>query len=324
VTGLLQRRDVTLDGPGADLEAFRQHRARPAPPTGPPQLLGDGVEPIGPVHLRDSDTPVSPGAAEDRSMTTDVLFHHSVPGSGFDPRPRSTAACGATLHAPSRPGYGEAPPLEGEVPTLHAVADLTAAQLRAAGVEHLDLVIGWSGGGHHALALAAAHPDLVTAVALVGAPAPDEAVAWIPDEFRPAIATLRDSPTIAVEMLRQALDGTEPVVDLVCGGDADIALLGDDRELARRLDATLVAAFAQGGLGMATDLVAQHVSPWHFDAGDVTQPVTLLYGADDPIIDIAHGHHWADALPHAQLEVRADAGHLLIASAWEELLRTCP
>jgi pimeloyl-ACP methyl ester carboxylesterase len=255
-------------------------------------------------------------------MTTTVLFHHPVPGSGFDPDPSATAAADVRLLAPHRPGYGDAPGYAaGEVPSLGATVDRIADDVRAGGVERLDLVVGWSGGGQYALAMAARHPDLVGAVALVATPAHDDDVRWIPEQFRPLTEAMRADPAHALAMVLEALEGSGPSPDLVAGGPADDALLAERPELAGRLDAMLAGAFAQGPLGMGTDLVAQHVSPWNLDPAAVTQPVTIVHGDADPLLTLDHARHWADVLPNADLRVVEGAGHLVVVPEWPALLR---
>ncbi len=247
-------------------------------------------------------------------MTTTVLFHHPVPGSGFDPDPEATAASGVRLLAPDRPGYGSAPGLP--EPSMSAVVDAIAAGLDGP----VDLTVGWSGGGQYALALAARHPELVRAVAVVATPAHDDDVAWIPDQFRPLTEAMRADPGGALALVLDALQGAGPSPDLVAGGPADDAALASHPGLAGRLDAMLARAFEQGPLGMGTDLVVQHVAPWGFDPAEVTQPVTLVYGDADPLVGLDHGRHWAKVLPDATLEVVEGAGHLVLADAWPRLL----
>ena len=232
-----------------------------------------------------------------------------------------TRAAKVRFVAPDQPGYGQSPPLPPEaVPSIPLVTERLVTELKDLGVEHADLVVGWSGGGHYALSLAAAHPELVGALALVGTPAPDEAVPWIPDEFRPALEAMRAEPANALGMLLAALDGTAPSPALVCGGPADDAALRANRRFARRVDQMLERAFTQGCAGMATDLVAQHLSPWGFEASDVRQPVELVYGDADPMVGLDHGRYWASALPNANLQIVEGAGHLVVRHAWNELL----
>ncbi len=54
---LLQRADIPLDRPHADLEPPRQPARAPRPRRDRPQLLDDGVQPIRPVHAANLTTP---------------------------------------------------------------------------------------------------------------------------------------------------------------------------------------------------------------------------------------------------------------------------
>ncbi len=50
-------------------------------------------------------------------------------------------------------------------------------------------------------------------------------------------------------------------------------------------------------------------------ARQLTTPTTILWGADDALIPVAHGRALAEVLPNATLEVVTDAGHLLAVDA---------
>lgn len=121
-------------------------------------------------------------------------------------------------------------------------------------------------------------------------------------------------------MLLAGLEGAQPSPDQLAAGPADDAVLAEHPDFAERLDACLTGAFAQGPIGMATDIIAQHVSDWGFDLGDVRQPVTLIYGDADPLITTEHGRHYASVLPKADLQIVEGAGHLVILEAWRRLL----
>ena len=124
-----------------------------------------------------------------------VLFLHSSPGSRvLDPDPEATAAAGVRLLTIDRPGYGASSPYAADVvPTFADSADDLDTVLAKLGIDDVG-VIGWSNGGIHALALAARHPDRIRAVALVGTPASDDDVPWVPEEQRALGKVMRDDP----------------------------------------------------------------------------------------------------------------------------------
>lgn len=268
---------------------------------------------------------LTPTAAADAPV---VLFCHSAPGAGaFDPDPASTAHRGVRLLAVDRPGYGASDPVaEGEFATVALAADDAAAVLdevltpgsRAA-------VVGWSAGGRVALALAARRPDLVSRVAVIGTPAPDDEVPWIPPENRAGVDALRGLPAADVHAALVAQMG--PMLNAVTG-DARFELLGlgagDATVLARpgvadRLRRMLDEAFVQGGAGMVAEIAGYTLQHWGFESADVTAPVLLGYGAED-MLGEPHGRWWQQALPNARLDVVPDVGHLVVVPFWDSAL----
>lgn len=95
-----------------------------------------------------------------------VLYCHGTPGSGLEAEvfDRVAQERGVLVLAPDRPGLGGSGSLA-KRPVATAGQD-AAAVLAARQVENC-LVIGYSGGGPHALALALAEPDRVSGVALL-------------------------------------------------------------------------------------------------------------------------------------------------------------
>jgi pimeloyl-ACP methyl ester carboxylesterase len=253
-----------------------------------------------------------------------VVFLHSAPGSRrFDPDPRVTAAAGVRLVTIDRAGYGASTPYpERHVPSVAGHADDTAEALHQLGLRDVA-VAGWSAGGRVALALAARHPDLVRAVAIVGTPAPQDAVPWVPEEHLGMTEALRPDPASATAAITSAFASAgapgEGALAMVSGGAADEAVT-EDAERRARLLAMLDEAFRPGPVGVATDIVADQIVPWGFDVTAIGAPVTLFYGADDVAISPAHGRWYADRLAAAELVVVPDAGHLVVMRAWAAIL----
>ncbi|OLZ42211.1 alpha/beta hydrolase [Natrinema saccharevitans] len=102
---------------------------------------------------------------------TPLLFHHGTPGSSHLGALLSEPALarGVRVIAPSRPGYGRSDPDPDG--TFETWADDCRALADTLGLESFA-VAGFSGGGPHALAVAARHADRVSAVGVVGAPVP--------------------------------------------------------------------------------------------------------------------------------------------------------
>lgn len=190
-----------------------------------------------------------------------------------------------------------APDLPGDLvhqePSLDAVADAAAEQLRAAGIDRV-LVGGLSMGGYIALALLERHPDLVAGLALIDtkstADAPeahanrlrvaDEAEAsGTVDVVRPMSGVLLGETTRAV---RPEVTAT---VDGWIGEQDPAAVAWCQRAMAARPDRTAVLRAFDG-------------------------PVIVVVGDEDTVTPVAAAEHMADAAPQARLIVVPRAGHL--------------
>lgn len=267
---------------------------------------------------------LTPAAPADAPV---VLFSHIAPGSGaFDPDPAATAARGVRLLAVDRPGYGASDPVEDEFATVALAADDAAAvldEVLAPGTR--AGVVGWSAGGRVALALAARRPELVSRVAVIGTPAPDEAVQWIDEEHKGPIEALRGA---SAAQAHSALAGAMGPVLEALEDDARFGLLGvaepDAAVLAQpgvadRLRGMLDETLAQGGAGMVADIAGYTLQPWGFEPTEVSAEVLLGYGAED-VLGEQHGRWWQQALPHARLEVVPAVGHLVVVPFWSHAL----
>lgn len=261
-----------------------------------------------------------------------VVFCHAAPGSGaFDPDPDQTHAHGVQLIAPDRPGYGVSDPVgPDEWSTIVGAADDIAAALASTGTSGPVGAVGWSAGGRVALALAARHPELVERIVVLATPAPNEEVPWIPQEQVDALESLRGKAPEAVHaalveqlsvMFPDGVDNTRPedLLPLLGVGPADEEVLA--RPGARdRLDGMLAAAYAQGLIGVASDIVGYTLLPWGFEPADVRAKVLLLYGSEDHVANSRHGSWWREQLPDTRLEIVSGVGHLVVIPMWDRVL----
>jgi pimeloyl-ACP methyl ester carboxylesterase len=175
-----------------------------------------------------------------------------------------------------------------------------------------------------ALALGARHPALVRAVALVATPAPHEDVPWIPDEYIAMMDALRaDLPGATgalTGVFAELAADPAAAVDDVAVGPADEAALAADPSRRRRLDAMLTEAFAPGAAGLAADIVSYTLVPWGFDPMSVGAPTSGFYGAEDTHVTPAHGDWYAERVPDADLRIVPGIAHLVVMTAWPEIL----
>lgn len=257
-----------------------------------------------------------------------VLCLHGTPGSrmGRQTELDALVAAGVRQITYDRPGYGGSDPHPGR-----SVADVVSdvrAVLDAAGVDRAA-VIGGSGGGPHALAVATLLPERCTVVHCVVGVAPYDAPDLdFFDGMDPAnqrrfglAAGEREAvhEAFTEEVLRIAAQRTEDPASLM--GDMDLP--ETDREILRRnADQTAVVlaeAFRQGVVGMADDFAAM-ARPWGFDPRQAAAPVVVSYGEHDVNVPAGHGRWIAAHVPNVEVRVSTDAGHLMTPEAGLALL----
>lgn len=233
-----------------------------------------------------------------------LVWHHGSPATGalLDPLSRAAGERDIRLVSFGRAGYGGSTPLPGR--SIASIAD-DVAEL---GIEKFA-VMGYSGGGPHALACAALLPQRVVAAVTFGCPAP------LTDEFD-WFAGMADEGA-----LRASIAGVRAEYD---GGFVEESFL--DRDYAAlagswsALNADVQAALAQGGDGMIADDDAL-VESWGFDLDTIHAPVLLNHGALDRVIPVSHGRFLAR---YGLLREVPDDGHVSIldhaASAMDWLL----
>jgi pimeloyl-ACP methyl ester carboxylesterase len=257
-----------------------------------------------------------------------VVFMHPGPGSGaFDPDPDQTAGRDVVLIGVDRPGYGGSDPYpEGEWPAIGAAVDDVVAVLDHLGVTSTS-VVGWSGGGRIALALAARRPGLVQRLAILATPAPNEEVTWVPPEQNAMVERLRGlTATQARARLAESLGApTESAATadywfpFLSSDDAD-AGIHHDPTVRTRLDDMLEHGMAGGAGGPADDILGYALQPWGFRPEDVEAKTLLLYGMADGAVRGGHARWWKDRLPDSRIEMMPRLGHLLIVPAWKRVL----
>jgi pimeloyl-ACP methyl ester carboxylesterase len=165
-------------------------------------------------------------------------------------------------------------------------------------------VIGWSAGGPHALAVAAAAPERVARVALVASmPVPD-GVRALPPPVQTAMRLARISPRMTAHGFeRWGKTATPPT-----GSQAT-----DDAYARGRVE-----SFRAGGEWLAREL-AYLGRPWGFGLAEVLAPVSLWWGERDTVTPPSIALDFERRLPNAELHL-VDGTHQLLFSRWREIL----
>jgi pimeloyl-ACP methyl ester carboxylesterase len=251
---------------------------------------------------------------------TPLVMHHGTPGSlvRFRVIEEAVHGRGLRLVTYSRAGYGESTRKQGR-----SVADV-AADLEAV-LDHIGaqrcLILGWSGGGPHALASAALLPGRVLAATTLASVAPFDAdgldfLAGMGEgnieEFGAAIAGEKEiSAALDEEAAQLRAADTEDVVESMSTllPDVDRAALAG--EAGDELTAQIAEGVRLGASGWIDDDLA-FVKPWGFAVEEITVPVYLWQGDKDLMVPFEHGRWLADRIPRSVAHLLPGEGHISI------------
>ncbi|MEV4392995.1 alpha/beta hydrolase [Nonomuraea sp. NPDC049607] len=237
---------------------------------------------------------------------TPVFYLHGTPMGRLARHPDDSlfTGLGIRLITFDRPGFGGSTPLPGR--RVVDGADDVVAVADALGLDRFA-VYGVSGGGPHALASAARHPDRIVRVASLAALAPRDAegLDWtagmMEGNQRSAAVALRDRDAMIAHL---ETDSSEPPRL----PPAEAAVLARP-EIGAMLSAAYAEAVRPGVGGWADDVIALFGRPWGVDLASVTVPVRLWHGELDGVVPVAHARWLAAHLPTATLTVQPDGGH---------------
>ncbi|WP_084101948.1 alpha/beta fold hydrolase [Demequina sp. NBRC 110051] len=235
-----------------------------------------------------------------------VFWHHGTPGTGAPPPfvlPDGWAWAGV-----DRPGYGDSTRLPGRSPAdvardVAAVADEWGLSTYA--------VVGYSGGGPHALASAAADARVAWAITVASlAPRDADGLDWYDGMIASGVAALG------------AAESGEDARRSLKDEDYDPEFTERDWEALRDGLGWLGEA---GGFpdGPVDDDLA-YVREWGVALADIRCPVTLLHGTADRIVPVAHGRWLAAALADATLVELDGDGHVSALAALPRFLSASP
>ena len=258
-----------------------------------------------------------------------VVVHHGTPGSRYlsDDWVADASVDGVRLLSYDRPGYGGSAPEPGRTvadcaPDVRAIADQFGYDRIA--------VWGWSGGGPHALACAALLPDLVCAVASLGAIAPYgppdlDYFAGMGQENVDDIKLQLADPASARRKLVSDREGVLSMTEDQVGGYAADSDQGF-ASLVSPQDATAMGAglgawwlrsmqlgLEAGDEGWWDDGVA-HFGDWEFELREIDVPVQLWHGRHDKFVPFQHGEWLARNIPGVEAHLTDDDGHMTLFS----------
>ncbi len=246
-----------------------------------------------------------------------VMLMHGTPGSRLGPRPRASQLYKQNIHliAFDRPGYGGSDRLPGR--RVADVATDAAAVADELGIDRFA-VVGRSGGGPHALAVAALLPKRATrAAVLVGlAPFDAEGLDWFAgmagSNVRDYSAASRSEAVVSRNLTPQAESIRADPGRLFARLDPDMPQ--PDRQVVTNLAIrtmlmdNFAEALRESPDGWVDDVVALS-RPWGFDPADIAVPVLLWHGERDVFVPVSHTRWLRDRIPGARAVVHPGAAH---------------
>ena len=257
-----------------------------------------------------------------------VFFHHGTPGSMAWVKWLAPIAERGNLFlvTMSRAAYGESTRLEGR--SIAAAVDDTRTVLDALGRGEYA-VVGWSGGGPHALACAALDaPRCIAAWSLAGVVPMSADIDWTegmgPENLKEFALSKQGGPEYEAHMRESgelfATASGENVIEMFGGLLSQVdkdSMAGDDiREL---MAASFAHGFAHGWRGFYDDDQSLMVD-WGFDPTSITVPVAVWFGNEDLMVPPTHGQWLARSLPTATSNHYPDDGHIsLLLNHFDEL-----
>ena len=250
-----------------------------------------------------------------------VLFLNGTPGSSlmYEPHVRDAEEKGIRLVSWDRPGYGGSTRHEGR-----SVADDAANATAVCDALGIDRFCAWgiSGGGPHALALAALLPDRCAAAAALAPVAPygaegldftegmgeqnvEEFGAIFEGDERHRELLERDRAELMSITPDQLVEAWQSLL-----GPADVEVT-NGRLAAYILDCVRDAV-GQSLDGWFDDDVA-FVQPWGFELAAIRVPVLHWQGEQDKFVPFGHGVWLSQRIPDVESRLSAEDGHLTLA-----------
>jgi pimeloyl-ACP methyl ester carboxylesterase len=193
-----------------------------------------------------------------------------------------------TVLRPDHPGFGRSDE-DGRIDSVHDLAFFYLDLLDGLGLDRVA-VVGSSLGGWIAADLATIEPARVTLLVLIGAAGLRVEESEQPDEFvlEPTAAIER---TFATEERRRT------------AGEDFARLEEDPAEMERYLRNRIATAHLAWNPYFHDPKLVHRLHR-------VSAPTLVVWGRDDGLVPVAHGHRWAELVPGSRLEVVEGSGHL--------------
>jgi len=254
-----------------------------------------------------------------------VFALHGTPasGAGFDWTDAPARERHLRVIAPDRPGIGHSDRVV--MASVFDYADEFRALADALAIDRFAL-LGYSGGGPYALAVAHEMPERITVTEIVAGAG--EIGAWA--SFKDLARSDRQltwlavhAPAVARAVLR--------IADLAARTAPNLALRSvatemnePDRQVLKQLGtagglALFSQALAESSAGAVTDY-ALLARPWHLALEEIQIPVHCWHGTVDNLVPLEHTTAMLERLPNATLTTWPGEGHLALITHIADVL----
>jgi pimeloyl-ACP methyl ester carboxylesterase len=254
---------------------------------------------------------------------TPILRLQGTPGSRLfrNPDPRIQEGLGVRYLLADRPGFGGSTRLPGRGIAQHA--DDLAELLDAHGLGRVPLM-GTSGGGPHVLALAALHPERISAATVVVGASP-----LVPEEAEQQVGVNKEGYAAAEKGWQPLFDLLAQVRERLLSGEGMAGVLKDAPEADRKImadpawqalsRANLAEALRQGAEGWTDESLAFH-RDYDFEPEAIKARVTWWHGDDDKNAPLSAARRMAACVPHCDLRVWHGEGHFASLTHEKEIV----
>jgi pimeloyl-ACP methyl ester carboxylesterase len=263
-----------------------------------------------------------------------VFYFHGTPHSRlWCPDEAATRSANVRLIAPDRPGIGLS-----DVKEARRYSDWPsdiASLADALGIERFA-VVGWSSGGPYAGACGALLAQRLTGVAIVNSRHLGQynfierpgAYNELDSNERAEFDLAQADPFAAAELvaahnpqlISNQRDHPQGLYDFLMKAEGDRWLFEDEARMVP-FDAARRECFRQGMDGVRWELMDAWL-PWGFRLADVSVPVHVYHGLQDPLVKQTYIDFVARKIPDCKVVVWPDCGHVGIAKHWEDILQT--
>jgi pimeloyl-ACP methyl ester carboxylesterase len=188
-------------------------------------------------------------------------------------------------------------------------------------------ILGWSGGGPHALACAYQLIERVSVTGLFSCAPPfadSDAIASLPVQVKRLAFIARHAPILVQAGCWNHCRRTKRDPDAILARSAE-DLCEVDQNIIRdprfrdALKAGMIHACIQGAGGLSDDVLVI-ARPWGFGLSQLRVPVHLWHGDRDKTIPIEVGWYLAKAIKDCQANFLPAGGHFSYLTHWSEIL----